>query len=146
MSAFRVFKFGGASVKSADGVRNLLSIIKMHSNNKLVVVVSAMGKTTNALESILAERINANLELCALKIDELKNYHLRIVNDLWQNTDNTFILSELDRLFAQMSDTLSSISSKTDYDYSYDQIVSFGELISTTIVSNYLICNSLQNI
>lgn len=130
----KIFKFGGASVRSAEGVKNLAEIIKRYSEN-LVVVVSAMGKTTNALEVILAKYLIGDSSF-NVEIEKLQKYHIDIVNDL--SIDPQYHLAEqVNSLFNGIQLWIKS-NSNTDYNYCYDQLVSYGELISTTIVSAYL--------
>ena len=144
MRNLKVFKFGGASVKSADGVRNILSILELFRAERLVVVVSAMGKTTNALERILDGYMQNNGSY-AEEFEQLKNFHLAIAHDLWGGTTDAFIFSELHRIFSELEKILST-NAVQNYDYCYDQIVSFGEIISTTIVSQYINFVGLTNI
>lgn len=127
----RVFKFGGASVKDAAGVKNLARIIKRY-DDQLVVVVSAMGKTTNAMETIVEAYMNNQAVELAKRLHEVKVYHLQIVEELF-GKDNAC----LQELFNQLEQKLESEPS-LNYDFEYDQIVPFGELMSTTIISTYL--------
>jgi aspartate kinase len=134
----RVFKFGGASVKDAAGVKNLAQIVKRF-DDQLIVVVSAMGKTTNAMETI----VDAYMERDSVALQErlalVKEYHLQIVNELFAG-DNECIGEQL-RLLEQKLDSEPSLN----YDFEYDQIVPFGELISTVIISKYLNYIGLNN-
>ena len=130
----KVYKFGGASVKDASGVKNVCSIIA-GANNNLVVVVSAMAKTTNALEKVLAAYLdNKPMELKSELLD-LKNFHINIINELFPNPEKQ--LFELEAMIEGLGYFL-SINTKRDYDFCYDQVVSVGELISTKIVAAYL--------
>lgn len=135
-----VFKFGGASVKDANGVKNLLDIIKTYSND-LVVVVSALGKTTNALEEIL--KLSEKPEEEKTKINELKTYHINIINDLFEGS-NQKMLNEIESGFYELEQKLKEIPSEK-CSYKYDQIVSFGEMFSTNIVSAYLSYRNCEN-
>jgi aspartate kinase len=130
----KVFKFGGASVRSAEGVKNLASIVKRYPEN-LVVVVSAMGKTTNALERILHGYLEGNSNFM-FEYEKLKEYHLGIAAELIADRGN-ILYAKLDSLFGQLEAILEAKLTGS-YDYCYDQIISFGELISTVIVSSYL--------
>lgn len=134
--SIRVFKFGGASVKSAEGIRNLASIIRKFNSERVVVVVSAMGKTTNALEKILSASLNSDNSLIS-ELSTLKSYHYGVAEDLIGADRSHFIFSELDRLFAELEVKL-AVKPTDGYDFCYDQIVSFGELMATKIVSIYL--------
>ena len=130
----KVFKFGGASVNSATAVRNVAGIIARYTDQKLVVVFSAMGKTTNALEKV----VNAayfHLPDVSLKIDEVKLFHLEIIAELFG--------SETDEISKSVNDIFDQITKLTEqpglsYDEFYDRVVSLGEILSTTIVGHYL--------
>ncbi|MDR3326521.1 MAG: aspartate kinase [Prevotellaceae bacterium] len=133
----KVYKFGGASVRSADGVKALKNIIEKTTEN-LVVVISAMGKTTNMLEAVVNSFFNGKPDVMQnLRI--VKDFHQNIVNELYG--DKTEINSILAEIFENLKKMLSQKASLS-YDFEYDRIVSWGEIISTTIVSNYL---NLQN-
>jgi aspartate kinase len=131
----RIFKFGGASVKDANGIRNASKIIQNQGQeNNLVVVVSAMGKTTNALEILFEKAWNS--ELYEKEFNDLKLYHETIVSDLFGigDVDSTDALS---RYFTRLEFQL--IHSKgIECDLGYDQVVTFGEYLSTLILSLYL--------
>ena len=130
----KVYKFGGASVKNADGVRNLHKIIG--GEQSLFVIVSAMGKTTNALERVFAGVQRGDRTAAQQEIDGLRSYHAAIIDDLWHQPT---LLPQVEGFFAE----LERIAAETDFrpedaELWYDTIVAFGELISTTIVSEYL--------
>ncbi|HPW90261.1 MAG TPA: aspartate kinase [Paludibacteraceae bacterium] len=129
----KVFKFGGASVKNAEGVRNLHKIIRAQ-NEKLVIVVSAMGKVTNALEEVLNSFFNRKPDLEA-NIQTIVDYHEDIVKELF--IDRTEVDAKLNLLYTELRD-ITKQKPSLSYDYEYDRIVSFGELISTTIVAAYI--------
>lgn len=136
-----VFKFGGASVKDSNGVKNLLKIINTFSDN-IIIVVSALGKTTNKLEEILNLSIE-NIEECKEKFESLKAYHYDIVKDLFSDSNN-LLYKELKSEFENLNDEL--FEKKHDScDLKYDQIVSFGEIFSTLIVSAFLNSRQLLN-
>lgn len=135
-SAIRVFKFGGASVKSAEGIKNLANIVRKFSQDRVVVVVSAMGKTTNALERILTAYLNSESSLKA-EFNSLKNYHYTVALELIGGDKSHFMYVELDRIFEVLEKRL-ELKPSYGFDYCYDQIVSFGELLATKIVSIYL--------
>ena len=132
----KVFKFGGASVKDADSVRNVATILRKHSTEKLVVILSAMGKTTNALEKVLNAWYQ-NDERLNIFIQDVINYHEKIITSLFPDKKHP-IYFKTDLLFGELEGHLHTPPS-LDYDFDYDQVVSFGELISTTIVSEFLI-------
>ena len=132
----KVFKFGGASVNSADAVRNMAHIVQKHLESApLVVVVSAMGKTTNLLEK-LVPGITSDNEHKALR-QRLEDYHIDIVKSLIPNDES--IVNKVYNLLHQLDNTIATLQSDSEhYNYNYDQVVSFGELISTTIIAHYL--------
>ena len=132
----KVYKFGGASVKDATGIRNLSKILSAESDN-LVVVVSAFGKTTNALEKVLKAWLAGDNVHKSLLEDIYKN-HQSVIEELF--TDKTKAAGKIDISFAMLKEHLFS-KKKTDYDFDYDQVVSFGEIWSTIIVAEYLKIN-----
>lgn len=131
----KIYKFGGASVKDAAGVRNLHRIVGA-AGEKLVVVVSAMGKTTNALEGVLDSFFNRKPDLDA-KIQAIVDYHAKIVDELFTPQTRCLVDERLEQLYADLRADV-ALKPSLSYDYEYDRIVSFGELISTTIVAAYL--------
>ncbi len=137
----KVFKFGGASVNNAIAVQNMAAIIKRYSHLKLIIVISAMGKTTNNLE-LLVPLAKEDLENSKQIYDQLWEYHATIVKDLF-GTQSQPVLNKIAALFTTLKDQLHGNS--FDYNFNYDQIVSFGELISTTIVSEYLTFSGMEN-
>ncbi len=136
-----VFKFGGASVKDSNGVRNLLKIVKTYSEN-LIIVVSALGKTTNALEEILKISFN-NKSQCNLQLKNLKEYHFEIIKELFADND-TEIISSINEEFEKLNTILFS-DQFCEYDIKYDQVVSYGEIFSTKIVSAFLNLQQIKN-
>jgi len=127
-----VYKFGGASVKDAEGIRNLAERVK-GVDDELVVVVSAFGKTTNALEGVVSASLEGK-ETEGL-IDEIKSYHKEITDNLFP--DNDKVRSFLEESFSDMKKFLENCKD-TDYDFVYDQVVSLGEIWSTKIVEEWL--------
>ncbi|MGM0503981.1 MAG: aspartate kinase [Bacteroidota bacterium] len=136
-----VYKFGGASVKDAGGVKNLFRIIKSVSD-KLVIVVSAFGKTTNALEEIHKLSYD-NLSLSKDKIKNLFLYHYRIMDGLFK--DKSHPVFEI--IKSQFADLEKNVENKAypTFDQKYDQIISFGEIFSTKIISEYLAASGFSN-
>lgn len=129
-----VYKFGGASVKDAEGVKNLFKIINTQKEN-LIIVVSAMGKMTDALEVLCNSYFNKtkNIEEA---FQNIRDFHQKIINDLFG--DATEEINRLvGNLYAELQIILNSEPSLS-YDYEYDRIISFGELLSTTIIAAYL--------
>ena len=132
----RVFKFGGASVKDAESVKNVAHILQQFENDELVVVISAMGKTTNALEKILQAYFDGDTA-CKQLIQDLEDFHSVIIQELFgENSDS--ISNELNTLFTSLSKKCETKPSD-NFNFEYDQIVSLGEAISTKIVHAYLI-------
>ena len=128
-----VYKFGGASIKDAGGIRNLKEIVTTVKDN-LVIVVSAFGKTTNALEKVLKTWIAGDESYKEL-LDEIYNYHLSVAEELSPAADSA--KSKIDNSFAKLEEYLRS-TKKSEYDYEYDQVVSYGEIWSTIIVAAFL--------
>ncbi|MGQ1911786.1 aspartate kinase [Marinifilum sp. RC60d5] len=129
-----IFKFGGASVNSAEGVRNFVKIVQSYKD-ETIIVLSAMGKSTNALEEISHSFFSKN-DNFNHKLHSLKEYHNNIVSDLFPNKEDV-VYQKVEVIFNQLEAYLEKEPS-LDYDFDYDQIVSFGELLSTTIVSEFL--------
>lgn len=135
-----VFKFGGASVNSAEAVKNVAHIVGEQGVRPLVVVVSAMGKTTNQLEQLVPGVCPQHLR--AERLKELRNYHLQIADGLFADRSHP-LYATLDRLFAQLGRQVEA--EPHDYNRDYDQTVCFGEIISTTLVSHYLASAGIDN-
>jgi aspartate kinase len=129
-----VFKFGGASVKDADNIINLASVVKLYQENELLIVVSAMGKTTNALEKLTKAYVDGDDEMHII-FDEIKKYHYDIIEQLFDKQDTIF--NDVANTFVEI-DWIIEEEPHDDYDFIYDQIVSIGELVSTRIVNAYL--------
>lgn len=135
-----IYKFGGASVKNAEAVKNVFQIIQS-ANGKLVVVISAMGSCTNLLETLIKayfERDEKKLQI----FEEFKNYHIQIIEDLFGEEG---ISQAVYQLFSELELKLKTLPS-FDYNYEYDQIIYFGELLSTRIVSDYLNAAGCDNV
>lgn len=135
-----VFKFGGASVKDAQGIRNLHSIIKQNENSDLFIVVSAIGKTTNALENVIKSFVAK--EDWKSKLDAVFNQHDDLLSELLsdQGDAHSAIAKIKTYAFAFLE-----ADTEADYDFLYDQIVSLGEILSTKIISDYLNNQGLKN-
>lgn len=131
----KVFKFGGASVKDAEGVKNLLAVLESTQEKELVVVASAMDKTTNALEQVVYNYLNQPSEVTA-SINEVAHFHLQLAKGLFTSTSHP-IFTTIHSLFKEVTQFLQSNKS-TDHSFVYDQVVSYGELASTHIISAYL--------
>lgn len=132
----KVFKFGGASIKDADSVRNMLSILKGFDQEKLLVVVSAMGKTTNALEALLTHSRNRDQHIFEKEFRQLKQYHKEIVSELFKTNECQIVLNQLETMFTALEKQFSR--KVTDYDQHYDATVSYGELLSTAILMAFM--------
>ena len=138
----QVFKFGGASVKDANGVKNLAKVLQKVGHKKTLIVVSAMGKTTNALELVINNYFNNKKELQS-SLQEVKKYHNAILLDLFENEQHP-IFKTLSILFDELNAFLKSNKSP-DYNFVYDQVIGYGELVSTRIISGYLNETGFQN-
>ncbi len=139
-----VFKFGGASVKNADAVKNVAKIISLFPKEKKLVVISAMGKTTNAMEEIIDALWNKNKESFRYLVDQVYQYHVEICEKLFPD-EHEGLNSFLDELFEGLQNKI-NLPLSENYDFVYDQIVSIGELVSTKIVECYLLEQTEQAI
>ena len=131
----KIFKFGGASVKDAAGVKNVHEVLQKVGYEDVLLVVSAMGKTTNALEIVIKNYFEKSPALQS-SVQEVKKYHNLIVMELFEEENNP-VFGDVNALFADLEFFLSQNKSP-NYNFVYDQIVSFGELISTKIISHYM--------
>ncbi|EKT4508709.1 aspartate kinase [Flavobacterium psychrophilum] len=131
----RIFKFGGASVKDADGIKNVFDVLQKVGYEDVLLVVSAMGKTTNALELVIKNYFDKSPALNT-SVQEIKTYHNKILLDLFENEEHEVFLDIKDH-FADLEYFLRSNKSP-NYNFVYDQVVSFGEIISTAILSHYM--------
>jgi aspartate kinase len=138
----KVYKFGGASVKNAAAIKNVERVLKNNTDTQLLVVISAMGKTTNKLEE-LTRACFENHDTKRAIFEDLKNFHYEIINELIKDE---FDFYEVDNLFIELECLIEkSRQSDWNYDQLYDQIVPYGELISTKIVGVYLNKNGYKN-
>lgn len=138
----KVFKFGGASVKDAASVKNVAAILTKFQKEKLLVVVSAMGKTTNALEKVVNDffyqKGNAHQAL-----DEVRNFHITIMEALFENKQHA-VFGEVQQIFDSTAQILNT-KPEGSFGFYYDSIVSAGELVSTKIVSAHLNESGINN-
>lgn len=141
-TTMRIFKFGGASVKDADGVKNVFSVLEKVGHENTLLVISAMGKTTNALELVIKNYFEKSKELHA-SLQEVRKYHNQILMDLFDDEEHD-VFYAVNNHFADLEYFIRSNKSP-NYNFVYDQIVSFGEIISTTIVSHYFNHSGLKN-
>tara|TARA_R110002110_G_scaffold204414_2_gene415748 strand:+ start:1232 stop:2503 length:1272 start_codon:yes stop_codon:yes gene_type:complete len=143
----QVFKFGGASVKDANGVKNLASVLQKVGYKKTLVVVSAMGKTTNAIELVIKNYFENKTELQS-SLQEVKKYHNEILLDLFDPDSyrdvNHQAFKKINTLFDELNSFLKTNKSP-DYNFVYDQVIGYGELLSTTIISEYLNTIGIKN-
>ncbi len=133
----RVYKFGGASIADAAGIRRLGAIVGKEKD--LFVIVSAMGKMTNAFEQLVQAK---DQEERSQALQFIKEYHQNILSELFVKEDEIF--QELQCFFQQI-EQLTSQFAEVNYDFLYDQVVSFGELLSSTIVNHYLQSIGIQS-
>lgn len=136
----KVFKFGGSSLKNPENINKVLEILKQHSGQKILIVVSAMGETTNALEQVVASHAAGDGKAAGL-LDNIRQYHLEMVAKLISDPQH--------EVYAHINDLLVEIEWVLDetphenYDYMYDQVVGFGELLSSRIMQAVLQYNGL---
>jgi aspartate kinase len=134
----KVFKFGGASLKTAAGIRNVASIIKSQKANNLLVIVSAMGKTTDLLERVID--LSASHQDFEQTLASLKNYHYDVIGELFK--DRNAVTNEVDSIF---SDLKHQLTKDEDFDQVYDQVVSLGEVLSSIIVHHFLLSQNVAS-
>ena len=132
----KIFKFGGASVKDAEAVKNVQSILDRFKNEKLIVVISAMGKTTNAMESIVDALYEKNFNVFRELVQDRKQFHLSILEGLFEDHTHP-IFNEVKTIFNDLGNR-THLHIAENYDFEYDQIVSLGEVVSTKIIAAYL--------
>lgn len=132
----KVFKFGGASVKDADAVRNVANVINRYKNESLLIVVSAMGKTTNALEKLAKAYDEQDKSEIQKLYQDIKSYHDGIISNLLTNSP-THAYDDIENIFIEL-ECLLETEPELEHDATYDQIVGYGEIFSTRIVSTYL--------
>ena len=138
----RIFKFGGASVKDADGIKNVFSVLEKVGHEDTLLVISAMGKTTNALELVIKNYFEKSNELHS-SLQDVRKYHNQILLDLFDD-ENHDVFYVVNSHFADLEYFLRSNKSP-NYNFVYDQIVSYGEIVSTSIVSHYFNHAGLKN-
>ena len=138
----KIFKFGGASVKDAESIKNVASVLNYTGYDNTIIVVSAIGKTTNLLEKLVKDYLSKSINL-KNTFHELIDSHLKILNELNFN-NNSKLISDVKKIIQKIKFFLDNNKSP-NYDFIYDQVVSFGEIISTTIVSQYLKSTGILN-
>lgn len=138
----RIFKFGGASVKDADGIKNVFSVLQKVGHEDTLLVISAMGKTTNALEIVIKNYFEKSAELNS-SLQDVRKYHNQILLDLFEDEEHD-VFYAVNSHFADLEYFIRSNKSP-NYNFVYDQVVSYGEILSTTIVSHYFNHAGLKN-
>jgi aspartate kinase len=138
----RIFKFGGASVKDADGIKNVFNVLEKVGHEDTLLIISAMGKTTNALELVIKNYFEKSNELHS-SLQEVRKYHNQILLDLFDDEEHDVFFA-VNSHFADLEYFIRSNKSP-NYNFVYDQVVSFGEIVSTTIVSHYFNHAGLKN-
>ncbi|MDX1314943.1 MAG: aspartate kinase [Eudoraea sp.] len=131
----RVYKFGGASVKDADGVRNLVAVLNRTGKENTFLVVSAMGKTTNAMEAVVDAYFEDKSSVKAA-VQQVKDYHMEILGELFPEKQD-IVYGKVRELFEEITGFL-AWNKSPKYNFVYDQVVGYGELLSTTIVNAFL--------
>lgn len=130
MSSIRVFKFGGASIKDAEAINNVIRILEKYAGQKIMVIVSAMGKTTNDMEAVVKNI--AVKEVALQKLAIVKENHLSLINNLGLGKEES-LLNEINDLLVEVDWALDEYNA--EYDYIYDQIVGIGELLASKILA-----------
>ena len=138
----RIFKFGGASVKDAEGIKNVFSVLEKVGHENTLLVISAMGKTTNSLEVVIKNYFDKAVELQE-SLQEVKKYHNQILLDLFDD-ENHMVFGAINQHFIDLEYFLSHNKSP-NYNFVYDQVVSYGEILSTTVISHYFNQRGLKN-
>ncbi|MBT8291552.1 MAG: aspartate kinase [Muriicola sp.] len=131
----RVFKFGGASVKDAEGVKNLVKVLQETGHEDTFLVISAMGKTTNAMEEVVNAYFKDKTAIAGA-LQAVEEFHQDILNGLFPSSEHP-VFRDVKELFEEVRGFL-AWNKSPKYSFVYDQVVCYGELISTTIVSSYL--------
>lgn len=132
----KVFKFGGASVKDPSAVRNVSSILSLYEGQKLTVIVSAMGKTTNKLEEIVKASFDRDRKIYMALVDDLYDFHMKILGELFLEK-HFAIYNQIEDIFEKLRDRYNE-PLPDNYSFEYDQVVSLGEVISSQIVAAFL--------
>lgn len=139
----KVFKFGGASINSVDRIQQLPPLIENNADGQLIIIISAMGKITNALEKVVEAYCESRKEESLLLFEKIKKYHLTqikyLITQQWEKATEA-----LNNIFKE-TELILETEPAEDYDYYYDQIVSKGELLSSTLISFFLAENNIPN-
>jgi len=137
-----IFKFGGASVKDASGVKNVLQVLNKTGIDNKLIVVSAMGKMTNAFELVISEYLQTG-KIPVDSLNYIKDYHYQLSEELFDSSEG-IVFDKIEGFFKELQNFMKHNKS-LQYDFVYDQIVCYGELLSTTIVSEYLKSQSINH-
>ena len=137
----KVYKFGGTSIKDSESIKNVVEILKNHKGEPILIVVSAKGKTTNALEEVVKIHSTNEYEKAVLTLDQVKAEHYKLINEFFDSEHE--IYANVNDLFVEAEWALEEEPDE-NYDYLYDQIVSVGELVSSKIIAAILNDNDLQ--
>jgi aspartate kinase len=140
----KIFKFGGASIADAARIKNMVNIVKQYEAEKLLIVISALGKTTNHLEKVVQAFLEKNLEQAKQIFSEIEVIHNAIVQDLLPMAEAQICIAALQNIYNE-ADWILHDAPVREAHYYYDQLVCLGELMSTTIVSHYCQCNGVAN-
>lgn len=132
----KIFKFGGGILSDAKAVRHIPEVLGLYPGTDLLVVISAFGKTTNALEKFILAKFDRKENEAAQYLQETGEYHLRLVQELWEDRTHP-VYRDVHRLLHQLEVT-SEMTLKVSFDEYYDRVICFGELLSSTIVHHYL--------
>ena len=138
----KILKFGGASVKSPDGIRNVVSIIKRYCNTPLVIIVSAIDKTTNKLENLTEAYMMNDTDGKEQIFNDIKSYHFSMMDAIFDKKDQVY--HDVEQSFHHLHLYIQQTAGN-NYNFEYDRIVSTGEIVSTQIVSHYLNKIGIQN-
>ncbi len=138
----QVFKFGGASIKDASGVKNLVNVLQETGYENTLIVVSAMGKMTNAMEVVIGNYFNNPSELQS-SLQDVRKFHNAILLDLFENENHT-VFNKVTKLFDELA-AFFDRNKSPDYNFVYDQAIGYGELVSSVIISTYLNEVGLEN-
>ena len=140
----KVFKFGGASVSTAERIKNVVEILKKYSNEKILIVVSAMGKTTNALEKVVEAFYSSDQQKALELFQKIKEDHLSVARELSGHPAPVEGHHSLIDFFTEVEWLLHDKPLR-NFDYYYDQVVCIGEKVSSTIVGNELNSAGVSN-
>ncbi len=131
----KIYKFGGASIKDYKSIKRLAKIIRNDSYDEMILIVSAMGKITNSMEDLVLSYTKSFKNLKS-KFEFIKTFHINIIKDLFKK-NNQSVLKIVESVFNEIDEFLKS-NKENDYNFIYDQLVSYGEILSSIIISNYL--------